>query len=129
MLKRHWFLTAAFFALFTASLTTLIFAQGTTSNPSGDRIVSYDSDITVNYDGTLQVRETIKLFATSATFKHGIYRDALTRYHDRFGNPYTIHFEVISLTRDDQPEDFRLEKVSDGLRIYLRTKLRHRFSQ
>jgi len=119
MLKRNWLLAATLFALFTPILARLLLAQGTTSNPDTERILSYDSDITVNHDGMLQVRESIKLFATSATFKHGVYRDVPTRYHDRFGNPYTIHFEVISLNRDDQPQDFRLEKISDGLRIYV----------
>ena len=119
MLKRHWILAAILFAVFPSSLATLLSAQGTTSNPGTDQILSYDSDITVNADGTLQVRETIRLFATSATFKHGIYRDIPTGYYDRFGNTYNVHFEVLSFNRDDEPEDVRLEKISDGLRIYM----------
>ena len=42
----------------------------------------------------LRVTETVKVFATGAQIKHEIYRDITTRYNDRFGNPYTIHFEV-----------------------------------
>ena len=87
--------------------------------PTQEQILSYDSDITVNPDGTLRVTETVKVLAGSAPIQHEIYRDVLTRYTDQFGDPYTIHIEVISLERDAQPEDFHLRQISNGLRIYM----------
>src|SRR5271157_3549734 len=119
MLKRFSIPTVALYTIFTWSSTIVLSAQGIAPAPASEQILSYDSDITVNRDATLLVRETITVFAMGAQIKHGIYRDFPTRYHDRFGNPYTIHFEVASLERDGQPEDFHLEKLPDGLRIYM----------
>jgi hypothetical protein len=117
MFKRLSLRTVTLFAIFTWSFATVLSAQEAVPAPGTEQVLSYDSDITVNPDSTLLVSETIKVLATGAPIEHGIYRDIPTRYHDQFGNPYTIHFEVVSLERDGQPEDFHLEKLSNGLRI------------
>ena len=88
-------------------------AQGT------EQILSYNSDITVNPDSTLLVQEAIKVFAAGAKIKYGIYRDFPTRYTDRFSNSYAIHADVVSVERDGQPEEFHLERMANGLRIYM----------
>ncbi len=119
MFKRLSFLPIALFALFTWSFPSLLIAQETAPAPMSEQILSYDSDITVNPDSTLLVRETLTVFAMGTQIKHGISRDIPTRYNDRFGNPYVIHFEVVSLERDGQPEDFYLRKIENGLRIYM----------
>ena len=117
--KRVSFLPVTLFAIFIWSFATVLVAQGTAPSPDKEQILSYDSDITVNPNGTLLVRDTITVFATGAQIKHGIHRDFPTRYNDRFGNPYFIHFEAVSLDRDGEPEAFRLRRVSNGLRIYM----------
>ncbi|HMD86441.1 MAG TPA: DUF2207 domain-containing protein [Terriglobia bacterium] len=117
MLKRLSLLTVTLFAIFTWSFATVLNAQETVPAPSTEQILSYNSDVTVNPDSTVLVQETIKVLTTAAQIQHGIYRDFLTRYHDQFGNPYTIHLEVASLERDGQPEEFHLRKLASGLRI------------
>ena len=107
----------ALFAIFTSGSVAVLRAEVHAPEPTTGQILSYDSDITVNLDGTLLVVETIKVFALGTGIQHGIYRDLPTRYHDRFGNPYSIHFEVQCLTRDAQPDNYHLEKASSGLRI------------
>jgi len=119
MSKRFALLAVTLYAIFTWSFATVLMAQGDSPAPGSEQILSYDSDITVNPDGTLLVGETITVYALGAQIKHGIFRDILTRYQDRFGNPYTIHVEVVSLERDGQPQDFHLRKLSNGLRIYM----------
>jgi len=119
MLKRLAFLTVTLIPISMASFARVLIAQGSASAPDSEQILSYNSDLTVNADGTLLVRETITVSATGAQIKYGIHRDVPTRYQDNFGNPYIIHFEVISLERDDQPEDFHLGKLANGLRIYM----------
>jgi hypothetical protein len=119
MFKRLALLTITLCTIFIWSFATDLNAQGAAPASAGGQTLSYDSDITVNPDSTLLVRETIAVNAAGAQIKHGIYRDLPTRYNDRFGNPYTIHFEVVSLERDGQAEDFHLEKLSNGLRIYM----------
>jgi hypothetical protein len=119
MCKRSYYLAVALYAIFTWSFTAVMPAQEAAPTPSSEQILSYDSDITVNPDSTLLVRETIKVRALGAQIKNGIYRDFPTHYHDRFGTPYIIHFEVVSLQRDGQPEDFHLRKLANGLRIHM----------
>jgi len=118
-LKRLSHLAAILFAALACSFPAVLTAQGTSSPPTTEGIISFDSEITVNPDSTLQVRENITVLAAGGQIKNEIYRDIPTSYNDRFGNPYVIHFEVVSLNRDDQPEDFHLERIEDGLRIYL----------
>ena len=119
MFKLHSRLIVTFFAILTWNFSPTLGAQESAPAPTHEQILSYDSDITVNPDGTLRVTETVKVLAVSAPIQHEIYRDVLTHYTDQFGDPYTIHIEVISLERDAQPEDFHLRQISNGLRIYM----------
>ena len=117
MFRRLCTIHAAILLILTGSFATALSAQEPVPPPAHEQVLTYDSDITVNPDGTLLVRETIKVLAAGVQIKHGIERDLPTRYHDRFGNPYTIHFDVVSLERDGGPEEFSLAKVPTGLRI------------
>lgn len=119
MLKRFPGLFCTLLLAVVSSPVTLSPAQGETPTPTTEQILSYHSDITVNPDSTLLVHETISVYGMGAKIKHGIYRDFPTAYHDRFGNPYLIHFEVVSVERDGQPEDYHLKKMSNGLRVYI----------
>jgi uncharacterized membrane protein YgcG len=112
-------LTRTLLLVIACSSASALFAQGNAAGIEREQILSYHSDITVNPNATLLVRETISVFATGTQIRHGIYRDFPTRYQDRFGNAYVVHFEVVSVQRDDQPEDCHLEKLSNGLRIYM----------
>ena len=117
MFKRPSLLSVTLCAIVAASFAPVLSAQEPAPGQVVEQIRSYDSDITVNPDGTLLVHETLKVLAAGAQIKHGIGRELTTQYHDQFGNPYTIHFDVVSLERDGEPEEFHLEKVSNGLRI------------
>ena len=119
MLKPHSCLIVIFFAMLLWSTSPVLRAQESVPTPMLEQILSYDSDITVNPNGTLRVTETVKVLAMGAQIQHEIYRDFITRYNDRFGNPYTIHIEVVSLELDAQPEDFRLRQIANGLRIHM----------
>ena len=84
-----------------------------------ERILHYHSDLTLQDDGTLLVRELIRVFATGNQIRHGIYRDFPTRYKDNSGNRYVVGFQVTEATRDGAPEPFRVEDYSNGKRVYL----------
>src|SRR6185369_914664 len=47
-----------------------------------ERILAYDSQITLHDDGSLVVAETIKVRALRQQIVHGIYRDFPTHYKD-----------------------------------------------
>jgi hypothetical protein len=86
---------------------------------SPERILSFHSDITVNQDGSMDVRETIKVRAAGDQIKRGIYRDFPTRYRDILGNQYVVGFEVVEVQRDGKPEPYRMESISKGKRVYI----------
>ena len=100
------------------ALFALLYAPALTRAQS-ERILDYHSDLTLENDGSLLVRESIHVFAAGNQIRHGIYRDFPTRYRDPFGNRYVVGFEVTSATRDNAPEPFRVEDQLNGKRIYL----------
>ena len=94
-------------------------AQAEASPFTSEEILEYHSDIRVQQDATLLVRETIRVRGAAVDIRHGIYRDFPTRYKDRLGNRYVIHFAVVEVLRDGQPEKFRLQELTNGERIYI----------
>ena len=99
-------------------LLTLLIAPALCRAQS-ERILDFHSDVTLQDDGTLVVRESIRVFASGNQIRHGIFRDFPTRYRDPLGNRYGVGFEVSSATRDEAPEAFRVTDYSNGKRVYL----------
>ena len=102
-----------FFRLCLLVLLTAIPAAAQT-----ERISSYDSRVTVNTDGSLQVVETIVVESAGIDIVHGIYRDFPTRYSDRAGNRYSVLFDIVSVRRDGNTEPYHTENLSNGIRTY-----------
>ncbi len=86
-------------------------------NSGGERILSYDIDVTANADNTLDVTETIRVVAQGIQVRRGLYRDFPTRYKDRYGNNVVVGFDVIGLKRDGKPEPWFTESMSNGVRV------------
>lgn len=84
-----------------------------------ERVLSYDTDVMLNSDGTMRVRETIRVYAGGEKIKHGIYRDFPTDYKDRLGIRKHVPFDIISVTRDSKPEDYHTSNRSNGVRVYM----------
>jgi uncharacterized membrane protein YgcG len=105
-----------------ALLLLLSLVPGARAQDSPERILSFHSDITVNQDGSMDVRETIKVRAAGDQIKRGIYRDFPTRYRDLLGNQYVVGFEVVEVQREGKPEPYRIESISNGKKIYIGAK-------
>jgi len=97
----------------------------TPSAGAGERILDFRSDIVVQRNGNMQVRETIEVIAEGRQIRHGIYRDFPTEYHDRAGNRYHVGFDVVRVLRDGQSEDYHTEQRSNGVRVYIGSKNRY----
>ena len=87
-----------------------------------ERITAFVSDVTVNTDASLTVRETIVVVAEGDVIKRGIFRDFPTIYEDRGGQRVIVGFAVEGVTRDGQPEPYALETLSNGTRIRIGDK-------
>lgn len=84
-----------------------------------ERILDFNSDITLFGDGTMGVTETIKVRAESQQIKRGIYRDFPTDYHDANGNRYRVTFDIVSVKRNGYEEDYHTERLDNGVRVYI----------
>ncbi|MGQ0483918.1 MAG: DUF2207 domain-containing protein [Hyphomicrobiales bacterium] len=82
-----------------------------------ERILRFVSDVTVNTDVSLTVRETIEVVAEGDEIKRGILRDFPTVYRDRRGTRVVVGFEVRSVKRDGRAEPYAVEAISNGKRI------------
>ncbi len=82
-----------------------------------ERIESYDIDVAVNADGSLEVTERIRVRAEGTQIRRGIYRDFPTRYRDRLGNRVVVGFEVLEVLRNGQPEPWFTERRANGVRV------------
>ena len=82
-----------------------------------ERIISYHSDIQIQSDGSLDVREHIKVRAEGIQIRRGITRDLPTRYKDKYGNSMVVEMHVIDVLRDEKTEPWFIEQKSNGVRI------------
>src|SRR5690606_34248614 len=82
-----------------------------------ERILSYDIEIDIHSDRSLEVEERIRVRAEGNQIRRGIYRDFPTRYRDRVGNRVRVGFEVIEVLRDGVPEPWFTEDRSNGVRV------------
>ncbi len=84
-----------------------------------ERILSFDSTVTVHPDSTLTVQETIQCLSAGITIQHGLYRDFPTSYTDpENGRTVHVYFRVTGLTRDGQKEPWHAQNLTNGVRIY-----------
>lgn len=83
-----------------------------------ERVLSFDSDIQVNRDGSLVVTETITVNAEGQQIRRGIYRDFPTDYTLPGGGRMRVGFDVLEVGRDGGAEDYHTERLSNGVRIY-----------
>ena len=88
----------------------------------GEKILSFNSNITLHKDASMDVEETIKVYAKGFAIKRGIYREFPTTYFDKYGNKYTVDFEVIEIIRNGKPEPYRITNASNGKIIYIGNK-------
>ncbi|MEL6744512.1 MAG: DUF2207 domain-containing protein, partial [Pseudomonadota bacterium] len=97
--------------LLSASLFGTVQAQ--------ERILSFDSRVNVQKDGSFIVKETVRVRAEGRKIRRGIYRDFPLRFEGADGRERKVGFKLLSTKRDGQPESSRIEWSSRALRIYL----------
>ncbi len=96
---------------------TLLLMASAAAAQSGERIRSYDIEVVIKADGTLDVTEQITVHAEGSRIRRGIYRDFPTRYRDQYGNSVVVDFTMLSLLRDGRAEPWFIEKLGNGVRI------------
>ena len=84
-----------------------------------ERILSYDSEITVYNDGSMLVHESIRVHAEGRRIVHGIYRDFPTIYKDKLGIEKHVPFDIASVRRDGNDEPYHTASRDNGVRVYI----------
>ncbi|MCF6299710.1 MAG: DUF2207 domain-containing protein [Proteobacteria bacterium] len=84
-----------------------------------EKIYSFDSDIVIQSDGTINVTETIVINAEGRKIRRGIYRDFPTVYFGPLLTRSKVGFEVESIMRNGYPEPYDTKSLSNGIRIYI----------
>ncbi|HUQ46830.1 MAG TPA: DUF2207 domain-containing protein [Gemmatimonadaceae bacterium] len=82
-----------------------------------ERIQSYNSQIEIRADGSIDVTEEIKVHAEGNQIRRGIYRDFPTRYQDRAGNRVSVALQVLGVERNGVTEPWFTQKMTNGVRI------------
>jgi hypothetical protein len=80
-------------------------------------IRNFVSDVTVNADASLDVRETIVIRSEGREIRRGIKRDFPTTYTDKQGVRVRVGFEVLDVKRDGRDETFTVESIQNGKSI------------
>jgi hypothetical protein len=101
----------------------LLYLCGTLSAQQ-ERIILFKSDITVNTDASLLVRETISVKSTGETIKHGIVREFPTHYKNYHGTHYVVDFDLHEILQDNRPTEYSIHNASNGKKIYIGDKNR-----
>ncbi len=104
-----WFrhIVAALFALVLLALPSA----------AEERITQFVSNVTVNTDGSLAVRENINVIAEGREIRRGILRDFPTIYTTARGTRVRVGFDVQSVKRNGFNENFAVESISNGKRV------------
>ena len=98
-------------------LCALVLALFSSAGFAQERIVDFASDVSIDVDGSLLVVETIVVQVEGQQIKRGIFRDFPTRYENHRGLTVVVPFEVLDVQRDGRAEPFKVEPLSNGMRV------------
>ncbi|HWL73326.1 MAG TPA: DUF2207 domain-containing protein, partial [Burkholderiaceae bacterium] len=98
-------------------LCALAIALFSSAGFAQERIVEFASVVTLDSDGSLLVVETIDVQVEGQQIKRGIFRDFPTRYENHRGITVVVPFEVLDVQRDGRAEPFKVEPLSNGMRV------------
>ncbi len=101
-------------SFFTLLVSLLVFSAA-----GQERILSYDTRITVEKSGDLLVTEVITVVAEGDAIKKGIYRTFPTRYSNRMGTRFKVDFQVREVLRNGNPEPWFTENKDNGVVVYI----------
>jgi uncharacterized membrane protein YgcG len=83
-----------------------------------EEILQFDSKVAVLTNGSMLVRETIRVRAQGAQIRHGIYREFPQLYRGRWGLRTQTGFDVLSVKRDGRLEPYHSQRQQNGTRVY-----------
>ncbi len=108
-----------------ALLSNSIIFQNLKKIDQTDRILSFNSDITIDKNGMYSVVETIRIYngdgggnSSNDEIKRGITRSFPTRYTNSMGMLTVVPFRVKKLLKNNQPEPYFTKSAENGIILY-----------
>src|SRR5688572_26001987 len=98
-------------------IAALLLAATLAPAGAAETITRFISDVTVQNNGDLMVRESIQVRAEGREIRRGILRDFPTTYRRADGSRVEVNFEVQDVTRDGVGENFTTERMANGVRV------------
>ena len=83
-----------------------------------EKINSFHSEINIQKDGAVTVTEYINVTATGDQIRRGIFR-ALPLVRNINGEKDPVSYKIISVERDNRPEDYHVKKSEGKLTVYI----------
>ncbi len=102
-------LAALVFCLILLPVTQVIAAE---------EILSFDSVIQVQTDGSVVVTEEIRVRAEGRQIRRGIYRDLPVYTVGPLGDRRSGGFELLGVSKDGRDEPYHTERINEDIRIY-----------
>ena len=78
-----------------------------------EKILNFHSDVTVNEDASLLVKETIRVISEGQKIKHGIFRDFPLKYDEGTGKIIKVGFHVVEVKRAGLMNSERLNRTTE----------------
>lgn len=112
-----------FVYIFITYISCSLFSPTLYAKENGDeRILSYHTEIEMKPDLSMIVTETIEVRCKRILINRGIFRDFPKEYTDIGGNQHTFDFNIIAIFRGDVPEDYHIQDLGKGTRVYIGKK-------
>ena len=89
---------------------------------SKEQILKYETELSLNKDGSLFIIENITVKAEGNKIQRGITREFPTKYKNEFGDNIIIDFEIIDILKNNVNESFFVKNKSNGKIIYIGNK-------
>lgn len=88
----------------------------------GERITLYKSEVWIEPSGKLTVTETIDVVAMGQNINRGIFRTFPTKYTNKSGGKVNVSFNVLSVTKNNEPEKYHKKEIQNGITLYMGNK-------
>jgi hypothetical protein len=100
-------------------LCVALVCAATPSVAQSERITAFDSRIVISHSGDIEITETIRVEARGEQIRRGIFRDFPTQRGRHWYGPHRVRFDVLNVTRDGQPENWRIVENEYAARLYI----------
>ena len=118
-IKRLFTALLSVFTLFTLFSSGALAHGDESLSQGGERITRYHTEVEILQDRSFVVTEEISVYTTGSEIKRGIFRDIPTVYGGERNLQLITPLEVLSVTRDGEPDNFWTSSIEGGVRIWV----------